>query len=42
MPLLVRVPGNDWVERGWFLAHAAILGLELAKRGVDLLDVSTG
>jgi 2,4-dienoyl-CoA reductase-like NADH-dependent reductase (Old Yellow Enzyme family) len=42
MPLLVRIPGGDWVEGGYTVEDAAILGPELAKRGVDLIDVSTG
>lgn len=42
MPIMVRIPGDDWVEGGWTVKDAAILGMELAKRGVDLLDVSTG
>lgn len=42
MPLLVRIPGSDWVEKGFNIDDAAALGVELAKRGVDLIDVSTG
>jgi len=42
MPLLVRTPGGDWVEGGFTVDNAAILGVELAKSGVDLIDVSTG
>lgn len=42
MPLLVRIPGGDWVEGGFTVDDAAILGTELAKYGVDLIDVSTG
>lgn len=42
MPLLVRIPGSDWVEGGFTVDDAVVLGVELAKRGVDLIDVSTG
>lgn len=42
MPLLVRIPGGDWVEGGFTVDDAALLGAELAKYGVDLIDVSTG
>lgn len=42
MPLLVRIPGSDWVEGGFSIDDAAALGFELAHRGVDLIDVSTG
>ena len=42
MPLMARIPGSDWVEGGFNIDDAAALGVELAKRGVDLIDVSTG
>lgn len=42
MPLLVRIPGYDWVEGGFTVEDAAVLGAKLAKCGVDLIDVSTG
>jgi 2,4-dienoyl-CoA reductase-like NADH-dependent reductase (Old Yellow Enzyme family) len=42
MPLLVRIPGNDWVPGGWDVEQAAVLGKELAALGVDLIDVSSG
>ncbi|KAF2430888.1 FMN-linked oxidoreductase [Tothia fuscella] len=43
MPLLVRIPGQDWVEgSGWTSEQNVILGVELSKRGVDLIDVSSG
>ncbi|RFU34889.1 hypothetical protein B7463_g1461, partial [Scytalidium lignicola] len=47
MPLLVRIPGNDWLDHkpelhGWTVDEAATLGLELSKLNVDLLDVSSG
>ncbi|KAE9373389.1 FMN-linked oxidoreductase [Stipitochalara longipes BDJ] len=42
MPILVRIPGDDWVAEGWNIGDAVILGMKLAELGVDLLDVSTG
>jgi len=42
MPLLVRVSATDWVEGGWDLESTIALARELARRGVDLVDVSTG
>lgn len=42
MPLLVRVPGSDWVEGGIEVDDLISLSKELAKRGVDLIDVTTG
>ncbi|RDW89228.1 hypothetical protein BP6252_01260 [Coleophoma cylindrospora] len=42
MPIMVRMPGDDWVAGGWTINDAVLLGSELAKLGVDLIDVSTG
>ncbi|KAH7407982.1 putative NADPH dehydrogenase C23G7.10c [Cadophora sp. MPI-SDFR-AT-0126] len=45
MPLLVRIPGTDWMppESGcWEVNQAIALSLALSRVGVDFLDVSTG
>lgn len=49
LPLAVRVSARDWVEahadeanEGWTLDESVIFARELADRGVDLVDVSSG
>jgi len=45
MPLLVRVTGTDWMppeSASWKIEDCVALSLELADRGVDFLDVSSG
>ncbi len=44
-PLMVRVSATDWApddEPGWSLDETVILAGELAGRGVDLVDCSSG
>lgn len=41
-PLLVRVSASDWVEGGWSITDTVVFAAELHKRGVDLLDCSSG
>lgn len=41
-PLLVRISASDWVDGGWDLDSSVVLGRELAARGVDLVDTSSG
>jgi len=44
MPLLVRIPGTDWMPAGsnaWDLEQCVQLSLALAELGVDFLDVSS-
>ncbi|KUJ12212.1 putative NADPH dehydrogenase C23G7.10c [Mollisia scopiformis] len=44
MPLLVRIPGSDWMppeSNCWEINQAIALSLELTKLGVDFLDVSS-
>jgi 2,4-dienoyl-CoA reductase-like NADH-dependent reductase (Old Yellow Enzyme family) len=45
-PLLVRISATDWLENqpneSWTIAQSVELARELKKRGVDLIDVSTG
>lgn len=42
LPLLVRISATDWAEGGWDLVQSVQLCAELKKRGVDLMDVSSG
>ncbi|GIW34041.1 NADH:flavin oxidoreductase/NADH oxidase [Meiothermus sp.] len=42
LPLLVRVSASDWVEGGWDITDTVAFAKELQKRGVDLLDCSSG
>ena len=44
MPLLVRIPGTDWIPKGsnsWDLKQCIQLFLALADLGVDFIDVSS-
>ncbi|HQA30396.1 NADH:flavin oxidoreductase/NADH oxidase [Propioniciclava tarda] len=41
-PLFVRISATDWVEGGWDVEQSCALASELAARGVDLIDVSSG
>jgi len=45
MPLLIRIPGNDWAstdsEPSFHPSDAVALSIELSKLGVDLIDVSS-
>jgi 2,4-dienoyl-CoA reductase-like NADH-dependent reductase (Old Yellow Enzyme family) len=46
LPVFFRVSATDWLdegqEQGWTLEETVRLAKELAGRGVDLIDVSTG
>jgi 2,4-dienoyl-CoA reductase-like NADH-dependent reductase (Old Yellow Enzyme family) len=42
MPLLLRISASDWAEGGIDLAASVRLAREAARRGVDLIDVSSG
>lgn len=42
LPLLVRISSTDWVEGGWDVDQSVELCKLLAKRGVDLIDCSSG
>lgn len=42
MPLFVRISATDWVEGGWDADQSVQLSCELKKRGVDLIDCSSG
>ena len=41
-PLFVRISATDWVENGWMPSDSVELATHLAKRGVDLVDCSSG
>ena len=43
MPLLIRIPGSDWMpdHSGWDVSAAVALSLALADHGVDFIDVSS-
>ncbi|HET7186512.1 MAG TPA: NADH:flavin oxidoreductase/NADH oxidase [Gemmatimonadaceae bacterium] len=42
LPLLARFSGTDWVPGGWDVEQSIQLARELAARGVDLIDCSSG
>ena len=42
LPLFVRISANDWIEGGWTIADSVQLCMILKKKGVDLIDVSSG
>lgn len=42
LPLWVRVSATDWKEGGWTIDDSVKLAPELRKRGVDLIDCSSG
>lgn len=42
LPLLVRISATDWAEGGWDLDEAVQLARILQRKGVDLIDVSSG
>jgi 2,4-dienoyl-CoA reductase-like NADH-dependent reductase (Old Yellow Enzyme family) len=41
-PLFVRISATDWAEGGWSLEEAVPLAAVLKKKGVDLIDCSSG
>ncbi|WP_026451252.1 NADH:flavin oxidoreductase/NADH oxidase [Aequorivita capsosiphonis] len=41
-PLFVRISATDWTEGGWTVEDSVKLAVELKKRGVDLIDTSSG
>jgi 2,4-dienoyl-CoA reductase (NADPH2) len=40
--VLVRISATDWADGGWDLEQSVAFARELASRGVDLVDVSSG
>ena len=41
-PVGVRVSATDWMDHGWDLEQTVAFARELARRGVDWIDVSSG
>lgn len=41
-PLFVRISATDWTDGGWTIEDSVKLCVELKKRGVDLIDTSSG
>ncbi len=41
-PLFVRISASDWVDDGWTITDSVKLSGELKKKGVDLMDCSSG
>jgi 2,4-dienoyl-CoA reductase-like NADH-dependent reductase (Old Yellow Enzyme family) len=42
LPLFVRISATDWAEGGWDVDEAVLLASILRKKGVDLIDSSSG
>ena len=42
LPLFVRVSSTDWIEGGWDVEQTVELARLLGRRGVDLIDCSSG
>lgn len=42
LPLFVRISASDWLDQGWSIEDSIVFCNELAKLGVDLIDVSSG
>ncbi len=42
LPLFARISASDWVEGGWDLEQSVELARALKKKGVDLIDCSSG
>ena len=42
IPLFTRISATDWADGGWDIEQSIVLCRELKKRGVDLIDVSSG
>lgn len=42
LPLFVRISATDWMPNGWDIEQSVELCKQLKKRGVDLIDVSSG
>jgi 2,4-dienoyl-CoA reductase-like NADH-dependent reductase (Old Yellow Enzyme family) len=42
LPLFLRISATDWAEGGWSIEESVELARLLGRRGVDLVDVSSG
>ncbi|MET0862612.1 MAG: NADH:flavin oxidoreductase/NADH oxidase [Microbacterium sp.] len=41
-PLLVRFSASDWAPGGWDVEETTVIAREVAARGADLVDISSG
>jgi 2,4-dienoyl-CoA reductase-like NADH-dependent reductase (Old Yellow Enzyme family) len=42
LPLFVRISSTDWVDGGWTIEDSVALARDLKRRGVDVIDCSSG
>ncbi len=42
LPLFVRISSSDWTEGGWTIADSVQLAMIVKKKGIDLIDASSG
>jgi 2,4-dienoyl-CoA reductase-like NADH-dependent reductase (Old Yellow Enzyme family) len=42
LPLFVRISASDWMEGGWTVEDSVQLAIILQKKGIDLIDTSSG
>lgn len=42
LPLFLRISATDWVEGGWTADDSVVLAREAQRRGVNLIDCSSG
>jgi len=42
LPLFVRISASDWADGGWTIADSVQLSMILKKKGIDLIDASSG
>jgi 2,4-dienoyl-CoA reductase-like NADH-dependent reductase (Old Yellow Enzyme family) len=42
LPLFVRISATDWVDGGWNTQESIVFARECKKRGVDVIDCSSG
>jgi len=42
LPLFVRISSSDWMEGGWTIADSVQLAMIVKKKGIDLIDASSG
>ena len=42
LPIFVRISATDYIEESWDIEQSILLAKELKKKGVDVIDVSSG
>lgn len=42
LPLFVRISASDWTDGGWTIADSVQLAMILKKKGIDVIDTSSG